>query len=65
MLLLRKKRNDKYVGHFQCSGLVQFNTELARKEKKKKKERETTKGLIEEVEDEKREFKVMGIKHNL
>lgn len=39
MLLLRKKRNDKYVGHFQCSGLVQFNTELARKEKKKKKER--------------------------
>lgn len=56
MLLLRKRRNDKYVGHFQCSGLVQFNTELAKKEKKsRKKERETAKGLIEEVEDEGRE----------
>lgn len=53
MLLLRKRRNDKYVGHFQCSGLVQFNIELARKEKKHA-ERETTKGLIKEVEDEER-----------
>lgn len=44
------------MGQFQCSGLVQFNTELARKAE------EARKGLIEEVKNEEREFKVMGIR---